>query len=280
MTKDQSLVVQQMLRNAIEEHQPIDVVKYLLQSGASPTELFDDGYNALHLLVANKNEKMVVQILNLCNEFKYLGMKGHNLNIRGVGGKTALHIAVEKKSLGIINKIWAAGCNLNVYDDDGYTPFHRAVEGGDFAIFNFLIARKVMVTTINKDGMTPFLSACRKGMFLFLEPLLKAGDNANQTSPSGSTGLHFAAIHGHIRTVSKLLECGTDPYVTNNDGKTALDCAKTHFCHDVIQILEKAMIDENPKVAEVEVEAEVPTFTLEDVKEWCSVNGYVLSKPI
>lgn len=274
MKKDQRVVVQQMLHNAIKEKQPTDVLKYLIKIGANPIEIYDGGYNALHILVENKNEEMVIYILNMINERKF-SIHQSDVDVRGGMGKTALHIAVDMKSVGIVKRLCDAGCALDICDDEGYTPFHRAVEGGDIALFSFLLKRGVRVDTKNNHGFTPFLSACKKGMFLFLEPLLKNGVNVNEVGSLGETGLYMASAMGHGRTVLTLLKCGADPYVKSKAGGTAFDAARVHYRHDISRILEEAKTDEKPKV-----EAEVPTFTLDDVKEWCSVNGYVLSKPI
>ncbi|XP_037541493.1 NF-kappa-B inhibitor epsilon [Nematolebias whitei] len=87
------------------------------------------GLACLHLAALNRQH----QIMNL------LMKKGADLNIQeGTSGKTALHLAVELRDIQSVKLLLSSGADVDAAMYNGCTPLHLAVGRQDIAIANLL----------------------------------------------------------------------------------------------------------------------------------------------
>jgi len=90
-----------LLLNALSENNPnIDIVKKLLELGSNPNEIADDGTTPLTLAVLND-----LALVNLLLEF------GANPNLIDNQGDSVLSIAIDLKSLPMIEALLSGGAN-------------------------------------------------------------------------------------------------------------------------------------------------------------------------
>lgn len=146
----------------------IDVVKDLVEKGASLELQDQDGNTALHVacqhgqtecateMTRDVSSSKLVPVLETQNWrglaclhlaalnkqhqiLKLLMKKGANLNIQeGTSGKTALHLAVELHDLTSVKLLLGRGANVDAAMFNGCTPLHLAVGRQDAAIANLL----------------------------------------------------------------------------------------------------------------------------------------------
>ena len=94
-----------------------EVVRFLLNRGASAHQTYQDGGTPLGLACLNKNVDIVRLLLNA----------GAILEARDPKNKTALHHAAFSSSMEVLHElILERNANMFVADDDGLTPFDEA----------------------------------------------------------------------------------------------------------------------------------------------------------
>jgi ankyrin repeat protein len=108
-----------------------EIVRMLLAHGASVDIFGDDRLSILMIAVTTGKLEMVNELLQVQSPTL--------LNARGHDGQVALHLAVDKNYLLIVDALIAAGADPNIASDDGYTPLmtsrsaemsRRLIDGG------------------------------------------------------------------------------------------------------------------------------------------------------
>ena len=117
---------------------------------------------------------------------------GADLEARGAGGHTPLHVAAAIGNAEAIAALTAAGAKLEARAEGGLTPLHVAVLSG------------------NAEA---------------IEALLRAGPDLEAQCEKG-TALHVAALGGTAEAVMALLKAGADPKVRNNSDELPFDYAR------------------------------------------------------
>ncbi|MGB0525180.1 MAG: CHAT domain-containing protein [Flammeovirgaceae bacterium] len=180
-----------------------EVVRWLLaqQVDLNPRDVIQ----STPLMIAVRSNKPTVAAL-------LLATKKVDLEAKGVGGNTALHLAVTSDSSRSITLLLEAGANLETPDTQGRTALHLAADHDNPEIVQLLIEAKAKVNAKDKSGDTPLMVA--------------AGNK--QT------------------TICKLLlRAGADPKMENNSGETAIDEAKWHKDDLLVGLLEKPVSAED-----------------------------------
>src|SRR4051812_32123918 len=117
----------------------------------------------------------------------------------------------------------APGNDINASDPDGSTALHWAVQRDDVALIDMLLAAGADVKAATRYKITPLSLACTNGNARVVDRLLKAGADPNAVSEEGQTALMTASLTGTPDAVRLLLEAGAnvnavEPY----KGQTAL----------------------------------------------------------
>jgi ankyrin repeat protein len=208
--------------------------RLLIAAGANVNDALPDGTSALVLAAHSGHGETAAMLLE----------KGANPNSAG-NGYTALHAAVLRSDLGLVESLLAHKANPDVRTTKG-TPLRR--DTTDFNLPATLI------------GSTPYLLGAR-----FLEPaimkaLARGGADVTLTMNDGTTALMLATgassgnnatrrgiavIDGGVvepesavlESVAAALELGADVNASNQAGDTALHTAATRGLNTVVQLL-------------------------------------------
>ena len=124
------------------------------------------------------------------------GIERMQLDVRGLHGRTPLHVAVAYKRWEIAQLLLDRGADVNATGKDyGRTPLHGAAERGSTRGIQFLVKRGGDVKTLDKSGLTPLHLAVSGGMHAeAVKLLLDAGADVNSTGKAGITPLTLALL--------------------------------------------------------------------------------------
>lgn len=254
-----------LLYNEVCNDCKMDLVKFFINSGASPIVL-RDSCNSIHVAAVK-------------GRHEYLGFlisKGYNLDLVSKSLKTALHYAIENGSKFFANKLVnEGGCSLNVRDEYGRTALHLAVEhGNEPLMLEMLKTGRCDVNATDDWGLTPLHIASRGNHLTMVDQLITFGADVNAVNLKNFTPLHFAcSSNAHVHVVRLLLRKGADRNISANSNafmsRTALFMAKEANADELVKALQ-----------EEEEFTLVGNITLEDVKKWCVENDYVIGKKV
>jgi uncharacterized protein len=136
---------------------------------------------------------------------------GADVNQLSVDGTTALHWAVYKKDLELVQMLLDEDADPNLRNDYGATPMTVASEHGDHAILKALLDAGGDVESPNAEGQTLLMAVARTGNLDTARLLLDKGANVNASeSWGGQTALMWAASQQQPAMVSLLIEQGAD----------------------------------------------------------------------
>ena len=126
-------------------------------------------------------------------------------------GATALHWAVHRDDLRLVELLLAAGADATTANRYGVQPIALAAENGSAAILAALLAAGADANAVLPGGETALMTAARTGRPDALRVLLAHGaDPDARDATFGQTPLMWAAARGHARAVHLLAEAGGD----------------------------------------------------------------------
>ena len=240
----------------------LDMVKFLLDSGADPNALDDQGTLALNAIAFRSGpENLAIA--------KLLLERGANVNKRDRRGWTPIHAVAGSGQIDIAKLLIEHGANLNVLAINGYkpvSPLSIAVETNNMDMAALLVEHGAQPDMPDaQTSYTPLALAIHNGRDDVVELLLKHGASPNgsskhdvtplgaavgnesialrligsgadvhATDDQGATPLHWAAKSGNLTIVRKLLEKGADPYVQDHQGLTAVQWAANDEMREVL----------------------------------------------
>ena len=125
------------------------------------------------------------------------------------GDRAAIRVAVARKA------------NVNAAQSDGSTALHWAVERDDVEMVDLLLRAGARVTARTREGVTPLQLAATNGSAPIIDRLQKAGADPNAPlTPAGDTALMLAARTGKADAIRVLLEGGAGVNATETWGGT------------------------------------------------------------
>jgi ankyrin repeat protein len=132
----------------------------------------------------------------------------------------------------------AKRANVNARQADGATALHWAVYRDDLPMIDRLLAAGARVDAANRHGATPLALACINGSARAIERLLAAGADSNERGPNGETALMMASRTGAVDAMAVLLKAGAEVNVTETlRGTTALMWATAHSHPAAVKLL-------------------------------------------
>jgi len=169
----------------------------------------------------------------------------HNIPIdwQNESGYTALHYAVLRKNVPLVQLLLEAGANPNKLNRFGFTPFMYSFDDTkNIAIVQLLLDHGANVNQrVGRSGSTPFIYLIGRGRpspeVIML--LINAGANVNVQMDDGSTPLHEAAAYGNRQVAEILIANGADPMHKTNKGQTPADYARLRDHIDLANFLEQ-----------------------------------------
>lgn len=109
----------------------LQIMRYLLDHGASATRLGKNGFTPL-LYITRSDKSEAPEKVGLLLEY------GASVNEVGPKGKTALHSAAAAGHLGVIKLLLAHGASTTAVDEQGHTPLDLARSAGKTAAVELL----------------------------------------------------------------------------------------------------------------------------------------------
>lgn len=245
-------------------HGDVKSTEMLLGAGADVNEILADGTSALTVAVHSGHRALALFLLD----------RGANANIIG-SGYTALHAAVLRGDLQVVNALLAHGALINsrlrngtrttrasreYYLSDaltGATPLLLAAKFLEIEIMRTLVARGADARATLQDGTTLLMLAAGSGsqprlfdrrerMAILKESdeglaitavqlAIDRGADVNASNEFGETALHAAARMNYPKVAMLLLEGGARAAARNKKGETPLKVAVGDAVKDVLR---------------------------------------------
>ncbi|SCV30686.1 related to ankyrin 3 [Fusarium fujikuroi] len=181
----------------------------------------DSGLNALHYC-AVLDAVPAAQIL--------LQLPGIDVEAESTLGATAVHLATQRGSLGVLDLLIKGGANLHRRE-----PFEAAISGGQIDALRMLLdagsktwwksrsgqSRTILGYAVRMRSQRPsYVRAC-----LSKCPQLRGKEVINKGDDSGWTALHFCAYYGDLDGIQALVDYDADVDVVNAMRQTPLQLA-------------------------------------------------------
>ncbi|MEX0940154.1 MAG: ankyrin repeat domain-containing protein [Candidatus Babeliales bacterium] len=219
----------------------------LLEKGANPNILNDEGYSALQQAFIKNQKKYSPYIQESIDVF--MNHPSNNINQQSKNKKTLLHYAIIYSDVEIIKKILKRNANTNLQDENGNTVLHSLAEypiSICMAIAAQLLAFGAEPNVTNNNGLSPLLLILqakyhykyrleavdlKNNLFyqdFFDETLDVLINNPNTdleiANPmNGKIALHYAAEFGDFKILSRLLKPGVNIDILDKQGMTPLN---------------------------------------------------------
>ena len=157
----------------------------------------------------------------------------------GIGGVTALHIAVGKQNLKFVEKLLTVpGIIVDSKKEGGRTPLFDATFHGYVKIMTMLHAAGADIHAKDDSGSMPIHVAAGSGELQALKTLVDLGEDLNVIDGYGKeTPLIIAVKSRNHDVATYLVQMGANILVRDSDNMTALDYAMQFEDIEMEQIL-------------------------------------------
>ncbi len=157
-----------------------------------------------------------------------------DVNAKGGGKATTLHVAVSAGHLSILTLLLDYGADVDGQDGLGQTPLHRASFNGKLEAGQCLLDRNADINAQDNDHWTPLFHAAFQGHLEFTRMLIERGAAIDIRDNLGTTPLHRAVQTDNSRVVRLLLKHGADVNARSKSGKTPSELA---WLPEIIELL-------------------------------------------
>ena len=158
-------------------------------------------------------------------------------------GASALHEAVRRGNLDVVDMLLEAGAKPDSTDHYGYAPLHSAARNNQVSIVQSLVNHGANVNISNSLARTPLkaagLHASKEAALLLVE----SGADVRKDSPHVQMLIKWAAELGNIHVIRQLVPLGPAFMLKGGNGRNAFEVARDEGHEEIAQFLLKAMDD-------------------------------------
>jgi ankyrin repeat protein len=181
----------------------LELVKFLLHSGANPNELDNYNQGPLHAALKNKHSQVAELLLDNQADPK----AGDKFDF------TPLHQAAQSGNIKLTKKLLEQGCDGFHKSIWGDTPFKCAVSSNRVELIDIFLEHHYNGSNISDNaGNTGYHIAAEKGNVEMFGKLIETGKavgaDPGATNAVGHTAMYLAAIGGDVEVLNRLVELG------------------------------------------------------------------------
>lgn len=224
----------------------VDMLKILLEAGASPNIQDIYEYSSLHVLFLygtqlGKPPAILSEVLQMLLDH------GAEVNIPDYEGRTPLHHAVKEQTI-FVQMLLKAGSMCNVRDKCGTTPLQHLLYSEQCDTINLLLDYEADPSIPDRDGRTILFNAASVGNYRLIEMILRKDKTCiNASDQNGVTPLHTAAAYKRADVVELLLAYEADLNAKDIFNSTPLHYASYGGTPEIVSLLIEAGADENAR---------------------------------
>uniref|UniRef100_A0A0X3P756 K Homology domain-containing protein n=1 Tax=Schistocephalus solidus TaxID=70667 RepID=A0A0X3P756_SCHSO len=220
-----------------------DVVRLLLQYGASVSQVSNNGYTALHYAATNGH----LDCVRLLLQYK------SPLEVQNENGHTPLMEAASNGHIEVARCLIEHGAYINTYSTEfKESALTLASYKGHADMVNFLLENGADHEHRTDEMHTPLMEAAMEGHVEVARLLLAHGANVNIPQDSFESPLTLAACGGHTELAHLLLGYEADIEEVNDEGYTPLMEAAREGHEETVALLLAAGADVNAKTDETQ----------------------------
>ncbi|CAF0984861.1 unnamed protein product [Adineta steineri] len=216
------------LHDAISKRRD-DLINILLENNADVGTCNNNGFNSIHHSALRGNSSAIELILSKIQNRQWL------VDEKKDDGFTALHLAaLNDHCLAAELLLTKGNASINIQNNSLQTALHLAVGRQHLQIVNLLCSKNANINLADKDGDTCLHEALRHHTLSQLKQLQDVGD-------SGKTMNIFTNINGYDKRPSVVIACtlvsyGADLCIKNLKNQTPFDlCPDPHLCRILTQ---------------------------------------------
>uniref|UniRef100_A0A672T4B8 Histone-lysine N-methyltransferase EHMT2-like n=1 Tax=Sinocyclocheilus grahami TaxID=75366 RepID=A0A672T4B8_SINGR len=170
-----------LLEAIVNNH--VEVVKYLIQSGACVYHAEEDGSTGLHHAAKLGNLEVLMLLLSTGQV---------DLNTQDSGGWTPIIWAAEHRHIDVIRALLNRGADVTVRDKEMNVCLHWASFAGSAEIVELVLNAGCPLSSVNLHGDTPLHIAAREGYTDCVTLFLSRGADIDIMNKEGDTPLSLA----------------------------------------------------------------------------------------
>ncbi|GIY72668.1 transient receptor potential cation channel subfamily A member 1 homolog [Caerostris darwini] len=199
-----------------------DVAKILLNANAHPEATDENLSTPLHLAATTGCKEIIMLLLDTIESQGDSGNVKRYVDEKNLSGNTALHLAVSKGHLEIVEILLKKGADVKTTFDNSSHPLHLAAISGNVDIVKCLLKHGAAVNCVNNFGETPLHKAAAYNASDVIDFLLKNGANLESHDNSHFTPLLIAVAEGHVDAIKTLLKYKAKINVLDNMDRSVI----------------------------------------------------------
>eukprot|EP00003_Mantamonas_plastica_P015319 TRINITY_DN2600_c0_g2_i1.p1 TRINITY_DN2600_c0_g2~~TRINITY_DN2600_c0_g2_i1.p1 ORF type:complete len:328 (+),score=68.72 TRINITY_DN2600_c0_g2_i1:159-1142(+) len=182
-----------------------DLMIQLLQLGANPHSIDDNGDNVLHIACRTGNSQLFPTLFS-----SLLQQSTEQLvtfvNAENAQSQTPLHIACENGHSDCVTMLLDAGAQIEVVDQQGHTPLQKAIQQSHVGCVEVLMLNDADPLVIDVDGKSCFHWAAQQGIVDIVDMIATlCRENEQQTTLEQLVNSSDQEFHAPIRSIPSTL---------------------------------------------------------------------------